>query len=60
MVWVKNPTWWAIKALSLSVQPTYIVDIVNDVRRLDAEAQGLDRPPGRVLDPDMRSWAAVL
>ena len=29
MVWVKNPSWWAIKALSLSVQPTYIVDIVN-------------------------------
>ena len=28
------------------------VDDVNDVRRLDAEAQGLDRPPGRVLDPD--------
>ncbi len=29
MVWVKNPTWWAIKALNLNVQPTYIVDIVN-------------------------------
>jgi peptide/nickel transport system substrate-binding protein len=29
MVWQKNPTWWAIKALSLNVQPTYIVDIVN-------------------------------
>jgi peptide/nickel transport system substrate-binding protein len=29
MVWVKNPNWWAIKALSLNVQPTYIVDIVN-------------------------------
>jgi peptide/nickel transport system substrate-binding protein len=29
MVWVKNPNWWATKALGLSVQPTYIVDIVN-------------------------------
>ena len=29
MVWVKNPTWWATKALNLNVQPTYIVDIVN-------------------------------
>jgi peptide/nickel transport system substrate-binding protein len=29
MVWVKNPNWWAIKALSLNVAPTYIVDIVN-------------------------------
>ena len=29
MVWVKNPNWWAIKALNLNVQPTYIVDIVN-------------------------------
>ena len=29
MVWVKNPNWWAIKALNISVQPTYIVDIVN-------------------------------
>jgi peptide/nickel transport system substrate-binding protein len=29
MVWQKNPTWWAIKALNLNVQPTYIVDIVN-------------------------------
>jgi peptide/nickel transport system substrate-binding protein len=29
MVWVKNPTWWATKALNLDVQPTYIVDIVN-------------------------------
>jgi peptide/nickel transport system substrate-binding protein len=29
IVWVKNPNWWATKALGLSVQPTYIVDIVN-------------------------------
>jgi len=29
MVWVKNPNWWAIKALNLNVAPTYIVDIVN-------------------------------
>ena len=29
MVWVKNPTWWATKALGLTVKPTYIVDIVN-------------------------------
>jgi peptide/nickel transport system substrate-binding protein len=29
MVWVKNPTWWATKALGLTVAPTYIVDIVN-------------------------------
>ncbi|MGA3056446.1 MAG: ABC transporter substrate-binding protein [Candidatus Limnocylindrales bacterium] len=29
MVWMKNPTWWATKALNLNVQPTYIVDIVN-------------------------------
>jgi len=29
MVWVKNPNWWATAALGLSVQPTYIVDIVN-------------------------------
>jgi len=29
MVWVKNPNWWATKALSLTVKPTYIVDIVN-------------------------------
>jgi peptide/nickel transport system substrate-binding protein len=29
MVWVKNPDWWAIKALSLNVAPTYIVDMVN-------------------------------
>lgn len=29
MVWVKNPNWWATKALNLNVQPTYIVDIVN-------------------------------
>jgi peptide/nickel transport system substrate-binding protein len=29
MVWVKNPNWWATAALNLTVQPTYIVDIVN-------------------------------
>jgi peptide/nickel transport system substrate-binding protein len=29
MVWVKNPNWWAIKALNLNVAPKYIVDIVN-------------------------------
>jgi peptide/nickel transport system substrate-binding protein len=29
MVWVKNPTWWATAALSLTVKPTYVVDIVN-------------------------------
>jgi peptide/nickel transport system substrate-binding protein len=29
MVWVKNPNWWATSALSLTVKPTYIVDIVN-------------------------------
>ncbi|MDA8204053.1 MAG: ABC transporter substrate-binding protein [Chloroflexi bacterium] len=29
MVWVKNPHWWATKALNLNVQPTYIVDVVN-------------------------------
>jgi peptide/nickel transport system substrate-binding protein len=29
MVWAKNDNWWAIKALSLSVAPKYIVDLVN-------------------------------
>jgi peptide/nickel transport system substrate-binding protein len=29
MVWVKNPNWWATAALSLTVKPTYVVDIVN-------------------------------
>jgi peptide/nickel transport system substrate-binding protein len=29
MVWKKNPNWWAIKALGLSVAPTYVVDIKN-------------------------------
>ena len=29
MVWVKNPNWWATSALSLTVKPTYVVDIVN-------------------------------
>lgn len=29
MVWKKKDGWWAEKALSLKVAPTYIVDIVN-------------------------------
>jgi peptide/nickel transport system substrate-binding protein len=29
MVWAKNDNWWAIKVLSLSVAPKYIVDLVN-------------------------------
>jgi peptide/nickel transport system substrate-binding protein len=29
MVWKKKSEWWATKALSLDVKPTYIVDIVN-------------------------------
>jgi peptide/nickel transport system substrate-binding protein len=29
MVWIKNDNWWAITALSLSVAPKYIVDLVN-------------------------------
>jgi peptide/nickel transport system substrate-binding protein len=29
MVWIKNQNWWATAALNLTVQPTYIVDIVN-------------------------------
>ncbi|GAA1875619.1 ABC transporter substrate-binding protein [Asanoa iriomotensis] len=29
MVWKKKADWWATKALSLDVKPTYIVDIVN-------------------------------
>jgi len=28
-VWVRNPHWWATKALGLSVKPQYIVDVVN-------------------------------
>jgi peptide/nickel transport system substrate-binding protein len=29
VVWRKNPSWWAIKALGLRPAPTYIVDIHN-------------------------------
>jgi peptide/nickel transport system substrate-binding protein len=29
MVWQRNDSWWAIKALNLTVKPKYIVDIVN-------------------------------
>ncbi len=29
MVWQKNDNWWATAALNLSVQPKYIVDLVN-------------------------------
>ena len=29
VVWVKNPNWWAIKALGKKVAPKYIVDISN-------------------------------
>jgi peptide/nickel transport system substrate-binding protein len=29
VVWKKNPSWWAIKALRLNVAPQYVVDIHN-------------------------------
>jgi peptide/nickel transport system substrate-binding protein len=29
MVWEKNPAWWATTALNLTVQPQFIVDVVN-------------------------------
>jgi peptide/nickel transport system substrate-binding protein len=28
-VWARNDTWWGIKALSLSMAPKYIIDLVN-------------------------------